>query len=195
MESNDWDRTAPTTNIGEAQHHWTNINTGVSLSLLEAILMSVLSNSLSYNISIGFVVLSARECDEKVAAEIQSTLSTGILKNHRNDTFTRMSRSTARTAHAYKKVQQTRQKHEAADEVEQEILLLKTSQKETAAKLKDLKEKKSAIVSSKKGKSSKAESSSSGKYSSRKENAKEALKAANVKQGALIIIYNLGFHD
>lgn len=38
MDSGDWDRTPPTTNIGEAQHHWTNINTGVSLSLLEAIL-------------------------------------------------------------------------------------------------------------------------------------------------------------
>lgn len=98
-----------------------------------------------------------------------------------------MSRNTARTTHAYKKVRQTRQKNEAADEVEQEILSLKTSQKETAAKLKDLKEKKSAIVSSKKGKSSKAESSSSGKYSSRKENAKEALKMVNVKQGALIV--------
>lgn len=105
-----------------------------------------------------------------------------------------MSRSTARTTHAYKKVQQTRQKNEAADEVEQEILLLKTSQKETAAKLKDLKEKKSVIVSSKKGKSSKAESSSSGKYSSRKENAKEALKTVNIKQGALIVTYGLCFH-
>ena len=118
----------------------------------------------------------------------------GILKNHRNDTFTHMTRSTARTTHAYKKVQQTRQKNEAANEVKQEILLLKTSQKETAAKLKDLKEKKLVIVSSKKGKSSKAESSSSGKYSSWKENAKEALKTVNIKQSALIVTYGLCFH-
>jgi len=38
MDSDDWDLTPPTTNIGESQHHWTNINTGIQLSLLEAIL-------------------------------------------------------------------------------------------------------------------------------------------------------------
>ena len=38
MDSDDWDLTPPTTNVGESQHHWTNINTGIQLSLLEAIL-------------------------------------------------------------------------------------------------------------------------------------------------------------
>jgi hypothetical protein len=38
MDSVDWDLTPPTTNVGESQHHWTNINTGIQLSLLEAIL-------------------------------------------------------------------------------------------------------------------------------------------------------------
>ena len=38
MDPDDWDLTPPTTNVGEAQHHWTNINTGIQLSLLEAIL-------------------------------------------------------------------------------------------------------------------------------------------------------------
>lgn len=35
----DWDRTPATTNLGEAQHHWSNINTGLKTSLLEAILL------------------------------------------------------------------------------------------------------------------------------------------------------------
>lgn len=143
-----------------------------------------------YNLSIG-IIYSARECDEKVAAEIKAALSTGILKNHRNDMFTRMSRSTARTTHAYKKVHETRTKNEAVDKVDQEILQLKSTQREAAAKLKDLKERKSAISSTKKGKSSKAESSSSGKYSSRKENVKDALKVMGVKQGALIVTYSV----
>ena len=33
MDSDDWDLTPPTTNVGESQHHWTNINTGIQLSL------------------------------------------------------------------------------------------------------------------------------------------------------------------
>ena len=38
MDPTDWDLTPPTTNVGESQHHWTNINTGIQLTLLEAIL-------------------------------------------------------------------------------------------------------------------------------------------------------------
>src|SRR5258705_6998524 len=34
----DWDRVPSTTNVGGGQHHWTNINTGIQHSLLEAIL-------------------------------------------------------------------------------------------------------------------------------------------------------------
>jgi len=44
MDPTDWDLTPPTTNVGESQHHWTNINTGIQLSLLEAILTQVAFN-------------------------------------------------------------------------------------------------------------------------------------------------------
>jgi len=37
IDGKDWDLTQPTTNIGEAAHHWTNTNTGIGLSLVEAI--------------------------------------------------------------------------------------------------------------------------------------------------------------
>ncbi|KAJ7105560.1 hypothetical protein C8R44DRAFT_886506 [Mycena epipterygia] len=37
MSAEDWDNTPATTNTGEAQHHWTNLNTGVKLSVVEAI--------------------------------------------------------------------------------------------------------------------------------------------------------------
>ena len=39
MNPDDWDRTPATTNIGEGQHHWTNINTALKTSLLEAVLL------------------------------------------------------------------------------------------------------------------------------------------------------------
>jgi hypothetical protein len=37
MSAEDWDNTPSTTNTGEAQHHWTNLQTGVKQSLVEAI--------------------------------------------------------------------------------------------------------------------------------------------------------------
>jgi len=37
IDGKDWDLTQPTTNIGEVAHHWTNTNTGIGLSLVEAI--------------------------------------------------------------------------------------------------------------------------------------------------------------
>ena len=37
----DWDWTPATTNIGEAQHHWSNLNTALKTSLLEAVLLWV----------------------------------------------------------------------------------------------------------------------------------------------------------
>src|ERR1700679_2479222 len=105
--------------------------------------------------------LSAREVDEKVAAEIKAALDTGVLKNHRNDTFTRLARNTAQTIHAYKKAKETHQQKKAINIVNEELLSLKDSQKENAKKIKELKATKSKIAG--KGKSSKAESSSSGK--------------------------------
>ena len=39
MNPEDWDRTPATTNLGEAQHHWTNINTALKTLLLEAVLL------------------------------------------------------------------------------------------------------------------------------------------------------------
>ena len=96
-----------------------------------------------------------------MATEIKAALDTGVLKNHRNDTFTRLARSTAQTTHANKKAQETHQQKKALNIVDEELASLKDSQKENAARIKELKATKSNIA--KTGKSSKAESSSSGK--------------------------------
>jgi 16S rRNA C967 or C1407 C5-methylase (RsmB/RsmF family) len=130
---------------------------------------------------------SAREVDEKVA------LDTGVLKNHRNDTFTRLARNTARTTHAYKKAQETRQQKKTLNIVDEdsELASLKDSQKENAARIKQLKATKSNIA--KKGKSSKAESSSSGKVAamgitvSKRKRAEKTSRLATIKEGTFYI--------
>jgi hypothetical protein len=135
-------------------------------------------------------VFSAREVDEKVAAEIKAALDTGVLKNHRNDTFTRLARNTARTTHAYKKAQETRQQKKAINIVDEELVSLKDSQKENAARIKELKAAKSKIALTGKGKSSRAESNSSGKVAvmgvSKRKRANEASKLATIREGMFI---------
>lgn len=123
-----------------------------------------------------------------MAAEIEAALKTGVLKNHRNDTFTRLARNTTRTTHAYKKSQETRQKKKVLNVVNEELASLKDSQKDNAVRIKELKVAKSNIAG--KGKSSRAESSSSGKVAvtgvSKRKRAKVALRLATVKEGAFL---------
>ena len=133
-------------------------------------------------------VYSTREVDEKVAAEIKAALETGVLKNHRNDTFTCLARNTARTTHAYKKAQETRQQKKALNVVDEELASLKDSQKENAARIKELKATKSNIAGQ--GRSSKAESSSSGKVAatgiSKRKRARVASRLATLKEGTSV---------
>ena len=141
------------------------------------------------------VSTSAREVDEKVATEVKAALDTGVLKNHRNDTFTRLARNTARTTHAFKKAQETRQQKKALNTVDEELMSLKDSQKENAARIKELKAAKSNIA--KKGKSSKAESSSSGKVAvtgvSKRKRAETAKGLITIKEGTILHSIHISF--
>ncbi|KAF8909313.1 hypothetical protein CPB84DRAFT_1703009 [Gymnopilus junonius] len=169
INPDDWDITASTTNVGESQHHYTNINTGIKLSLLEAI-------------------LTARKLDEDTAAQLKQSAETGVLKTTRGDTATRLSRSTTRVMQAHKKSTETRQMKKAVNAVDEELQSLQKSQKEHAAKIKELKVMKASLaLGNGKGKSSKAESNSSGKVTgvSRQARAKTSKKVASVKEGAV----------
>ena len=134
---------------------------------------------------------SAREVDKKVATEIKATLETGVLKNHRNDTFTRLTRNTARATHIYKKAQETHQQKKALNVVDEELASLKNSQKENAARIRELKATKSNIA--KKGKSLKAQLNSSGKVVatsvtvSKSKRAEKASRVATIKEGTFYI--------
>ncbi|KAJ7794014.1 hypothetical protein B0H14DRAFT_3558479 [Mycena olivaceomarginata] len=88
-----WDSTPSTTNTNEAQHHWTNAQTGKQLTPVEAL-------------------ESRRRVDERVAQEIQMSLQTGILSNTNNEMLQRMARNSQRQSTAARKVRETR---DAAD--------------------------------------------------------------------------------
>ncbi|KAJ7041457.1 hypothetical protein C8F04DRAFT_1031492 [Mycena alexandri] len=151
MSAEDWDNTPATTNIGEGQHHWTNLQIGIKQSLVEAI-------------------ENARKLDERVAREIAISLQSGILVNSQNESYHRRSRNTTRQTTTARK---SRESHEVADEraeVEREIQALQAEKQDTAAKLKELRTRKSAL--GKKSKGSKARSivvsaSSSGRVKTR----------------------------
>jgi hypothetical protein len=131
-----------------------------------------------------------------VANEIKVALDTGVLKNHRNDTFTRLARNTARTTHAFKKAKETRQQKKALNVVDEELESLKDSQKENAARIKELKAAKSNIAKKGKLKSSNAESSSSGKVAatgiSNRKKVEKASRLATIREGTSFLH---SFHD
>lgn len=126
-----------------------------------------------------------------MATEIKATLETGVLKNHHNDTFTRLTRNTARATHTYKKAQETHQQKKALNIVDEELASLKNSQKENAARIRELKATKSNIA--KKGKSLKAQLNSSGKVVatsvtvSKSKRAEKASRVATIKEGTFYI--------
>lgn len=103
----------------------------------------------------------ARECDERTAAEIQSSLTTGVLKNHRNDAYTRMSQNIKRVNTSQRKQAEAHEHEAAIEEIENEITVLTKSHQETRERLKSLKASKTDLR--KRKSSSKAESNSSGR--------------------------------
>ncbi|KAJ7822571.1 hypothetical protein B0H14DRAFT_3146342 [Mycena olivaceomarginata] len=88
IPSDVWDSTPSTTNTNEAQHHWTNAQTGTKLTPVEAL-------------------ESRRRVDERVAQEIEMSLRTGILSNTNNKMSQRMARNSQRQSTAARKVCET----------------------------------------------------------------------------------------
>jgi hypothetical protein len=136
----------------------------------------------------------ARECDERTAAEIQSSLTTGVLKNHRNDAYTRMSQNITRVNTSQRKQAEAREHEVAVEEIENEITMLTKSHQETRDRLKSLKASKTDLR--KRRSSSKAESNSSGRIrtttsSSANLKVKKATTAAKVglKRCALLLYF------
>ncbi|KAF7353417.1 hypothetical protein MSAN_01530800 [Mycena sanguinolenta] len=125
MSAEDWENTPDTTNMGEGQHHWTNSLTGTKLSLVEAI-------------------ESARKVDQDVAREIEIAIKSGILVNPRNESVHRLAHNTTRAATTMRKSHESRQLADERALIQREIEAEQAARKASAARLKELKERKSA---------------------------------------------------
>ncbi|KAJ7465504.1 hypothetical protein FB451DRAFT_994497, partial [Mycena latifolia] len=126
MSAEDWDNTPSTTNTGEAQHHWTNLQTGVKQSLVE-------------------VIENARKLDERVAREIEISIRSGVLVNSRNESYDRRARNTARQSATIRKAHESHQLSDEVAELDHEIEELRLDKQESAARLKALQARKSEI--------------------------------------------------
>ena len=104
----------------------------------------------------------ARECDERTAAEIESSHKTGVLKNHRNNAYTWMSQNLTRVNLSQRKQLEAQERETAVDDIENEISMLTKSHQETRDRIKSLKASKKTYIRKRKS-SSKAESNSSGR--------------------------------
>ncbi|KAF9018292.1 hypothetical protein BDZ89DRAFT_1117241 [Hymenopellis radicata] len=102
MSAETWARASHTTNISEAQHAWTNKQTGIKLTLLEGI-------------------LSARTSDRQVADNLHCSKVSGVLKNNTNEASHRLSRRVTRQAHAIKKSTESKADTAAVDAIELQI--------------------------------------------------------------------------
>ncbi|KAJ7440435.1 hypothetical protein FB451DRAFT_989648, partial [Mycena latifolia] len=109
----DWDITDSTTNLNEGQHHWTNQQTGVKLTLYESI-------------------ERARKVDFKTAHEVKDTLETGILDNNSNNLLHRTGRNVQRKSNAVAKARASSHRSSEAAELQ-----LKYDEAKAAKKLSD----------------------------------------------------------
>ncbi|KAJ7094972.1 hypothetical protein C8R44DRAFT_989559 [Mycena epipterygia] len=133
-----WDSTPSTTNTNEAQHHWTNVQTGIKLTPVEAI-------------------ESAHEVDQRTADEIQTSMQTGIFTNPHNEVANRMGRSVQRQSAIAKKTRESRAQGEAEKLITEEMAELLQARRESSARTKELKVQLKLV----KGKSGRGKSSAS----------------------------------
>ena len=91
----------------------------------------------------------------------ESSHTTGVLKNHRNNAYTRLSQNLTCINTSQRKQVEAHECKEAVDEIENENTMLTKSHQETCDRLKSLKASKTDICRKRKS-SSKAESNSSG---------------------------------
>ncbi|KJA15424.1 hypothetical protein HYPSUDRAFT_80527 [Hypholoma sublateritium FD-334 SS-4] len=122
INQEDFHRLPSTTNIGEGQHHWTNEQSGIKLSLVDAI-------------------LTAREIDERVGREIHESLDSGIRTNSQTDLLHRMSRQSQRQSATARKAYETRETEGAVADIQEQIEEEKENQRLAASRKKELKEK------------------------------------------------------
>ncbi|KAJ7798515.1 hypothetical protein B0H13DRAFT_1933630 [Mycena leptocephala] len=97
-----WDSTPSTTNTNEAQHAWTNAQTGIKLTIVEGI-------------------ESGRQVDNRVAKEIETSMQTGILSNPNNEIFHREARNSQRRSAQTQKARESLEVADASTELKAQL--------------------------------------------------------------------------
>ncbi|KAJ7300410.1 hypothetical protein DFH08DRAFT_1000753 [Mycena albidolilacea] len=149
IPSDVWDSTPSTTNTNEAQHHWTNAQTGTKLTPVEAL-------------------ESRRRVDERVAQEIEMSLRTGILSNTNNEMSQRMARNSQRQSTAARKVRETRDAADTSKQLQLQIDAEIEKRRASSQLMKDLRAQLKATKSGR-GKSANLSASSSGRVKTTRE--------------------------
>ncbi|KAJ7702725.1 hypothetical protein B0H17DRAFT_854555, partial [Mycena rosella] len=106
----DWDLTDSNTNLNEGQHHWTNQQTGVKLTLLESI-------------------ERARIVDFKTARELKDSEETGVLDNNSNNLLHRMGRNVQRESSSVTKARLLRTQDDTTAQLQLEYDAAKAAMK------------------------------------------------------------------
>ncbi|KAJ7848348.1 hypothetical protein B0H14DRAFT_3867235 [Mycena olivaceomarginata] len=121
-----WDRTPSTTNMNEAQHHWTNFLTGTKLMPVEAL-------------------EAVRIVDERVAWEIEMSIQTGIMANLNNEVVHRMARNSQRNSTRARKQRESREAADVSHQLQLQIDAEAEKHGESSALTKALKERLKAV--------------------------------------------------
>ncbi|KAJ6567503.1 hypothetical protein B0H10DRAFT_2238590 [Mycena sp. CBHHK59/15] len=131
-----WDSTPSTANTNEAQHHWTNSQTGIKLTCVEAI-------------------ESAYVVDQKTADEIQMSMRTGILTNAHNEVAHRMARNSQHQSNTAQRARESRQQIEERRLLEEQLPEELEARRQSSARTKDINAQLKVVKSSsKKGRTS-----------------------------------------
>ncbi|KAJ8089952.1 hypothetical protein PM082_018530 [Marasmius tenuissimus] len=117
IDNDDWDCVPDSMNTGEAQHAWTNGETGIKLRIVKAI-------------------ERAQEADSAQVRIIETAMAHGVQQNNNNELHHRMSRSIGRNSAALAKKKQAAQQKDKQDRTRAEINQHKALIKELQASLK-----------------------------------------------------------
>ncbi|KAJ7702166.1 hypothetical protein B0H16DRAFT_1832003 [Mycena metata] len=115
-----WDSTPSTTNTNEAQHAWTNAQTGIKLTLVEGL-------------ETGYKV-------ETVADEIETSMRTGIFSNPNNEIFHREARNSQRRSAQARKARESQVVSDESAELREKIAAELEGRRESNARTKEFNE-------------------------------------------------------
>ncbi|KAJ6605920.1 hypothetical protein B0H10DRAFT_1757269, partial [Mycena sp. CBHHK59/15] len=117
-----WDSTPSTTNTNDAQHAWTNTQTGIKLTLVEGI-------------------ESAYRVDTRVAEEIEMCMRTGIFPNANNELSNHVARNSRRQSARAQKAHETQEVADEAAEIKAKLATEQEARRESSAQTRQFNER------------------------------------------------------